>query len=346
MLKLFYFIFIIILCFNLPIQITGCKTNEQKQEQVSIGSNQSRDILQLEKAISLKGVKGRIDHMSMDIKDQLLFIAALGNNSVEIADLKKAERTNSIKGINEPQGILYINDNNSICITSGESGDLDFYDANALALEKSIHLGTDADNLRYDSESKLIYAGYGVGNIAIIDALKQSLISTVSFSGHPEAFQFDKSRNLLYVNVPKTNSIEVISSKTDSVVDDWKINNSASNFPIALDESQHLLFIGCRKPAKIVVFDTDLQKEIANFVIKKDVDDIFYDSVRKLIYLSCGEGYFQIFKQTDRNAYELVQEINTSVGARTSLFVPELNRIFVAAPENNNNDAAILVFKF
>lgn len=308
-------------------------------------SSEYRDVLSLEKTITLPGVSGRIDHMSIDAKNQILYVAALGNNSIEAVDLQKGERTNSIKDIEEPQGVLYIKDNNTLCATSGGTGNCNFYDAKTLALIKTIFIGPDADNMRYDTDSKIIFAGYGEGGLTEIDALKETLVSSVTFTGHPEAFQPDRNRNRIYVNVPSANSIIVIDSKSNSVINRWDIADASSNFPMALDGDDHRIFIGCRKPPVLIVYDTESGKEITRFEIKGDVDDIFYDSDKKLVYLSCGEGYFEVFKQNKMDNYELVQEINTSKGARTCLFIPELNEICIAVPQTGDNDAGILLYR-
>jgi hypothetical protein len=328
------------ICFT--SQITSCKEKEKLQ---NINVNTTSDILELEKTITLQGVTGRIDHMAIDVKNQILFIAAISNNSVESVDLINGKRINSIKDIDEPQGVVFVPENNTICVSSGGSGDCNFYDTKTFSLGNSVKLGTDADNMRYDVSTKLIFAGYGDGGIAVIDALKQNITSTISFKGHPEAFQFDANTSRIYVNVPTEKKVITIDFKSSSVVDNWQIENAGSNFPIALDENHHRLFTGCRKPSVMIVFDTELKKEVTRFDIRGDADDIFYDNEKKILYVSCGEGYIQVFKQEDKDTYKLIQEINTSKGARTSLFAPELAKIYLAVPQSESNEAAIWIYK-
>lgn len=335
------------LIFCILFLAVSCKSKENifnhKQKTKAIDPREI--VLEPEKTIILQGVKGRIDHMGIDVANRLLFIAALGNNSIEEIDLKKGERVNSIKGIDEPQGIVFIPGSNLLCASSGKNGTINFYDEKTLKLKSSIKIGTDADNLRYDSTAKNVYAGYGDGGIAVINVENQTLTSTITLAAHPEAFSIDDSTGRIYVNVPSEKIIAVINSKNNTVADIWHISNASSNFPIALDEEDHYLFSGFRNPPVIAVYDIKLSKEISRFETKEDVDDIFYDTSDKLVFISSGEGFLQVFKHEYNNEYKLLQEIKTSRRARTSLFVPELKEVFVAAPGNGNKEAGILVFR-
>ena len=120
---------------------------------------------------------------------------------------------------------------------------------------------------------------------------------------------------------------------------------------MALDQSNHRLFVGTRDPPKLIVFDTNSMesgfgKVISKVNISKDSDDIFYDSKNKIIYISSGQGFIDIFKKHDANHYKLYSKIPTEAGARTSLFVPELKRIYLAVPkyDKGNSEAEILLY--
>jgi hypothetical protein len=76
-----------------------------------------------------------------------------------------------------------------------------------------------------------------------------------------------------------------------------------------------------------------------------DTDDIFYDTVTRQIYMSCGDGYVDVFRQSDPDKYEIVSKIETRSGARTSFFVPELNQLIVAAPARSGTEAQLMFYE-
>jgi hypothetical protein len=286
--------------------------------------------------IPLPNVNGRIDHMSIDLQSKRLFIAELGNNSLDVVDLRSGKRIGSIStGLNEPQGVMYIPETNRIVVTNGADGSVKFYDGSSFSTAgDDVKLTGDADNIRYDNGTRLLYVGYGDGAIAVINATTGKIIGDTKLDGHPESFQLEKSGARIFVNVPSNHFIEVADKQRLQVDSRWStINAGASeNFPMALDELNHRLFVGFRDPAKVIVYDTKTGNEIASIDTARDVDDIFYDSTKGQIYVSVGEGFINIFKQIDADHYGSVTKMATAQGARTSLFVPELNRFYLAVP--------------
>jgi hypothetical protein len=149
----------------------------------------------------------------------------------------------------------------------------------------------------------------------------------------------------IFINVPQSNSIEVVDSQKDIVSKTWTIINAQNNFPMAIDETSHRLFIGTRDPPKLMVFDTNSGKVVSVLDIANDADDIFYDVATKRIYISCGEGFVDIFQKQDADHYNAIVSIPTAQGARTSLFVPESHRFYVAVPHTANQESKILVYQ-
>ncbi|HYK76795.1 MAG TPA: hypothetical protein VEV16_07450 [Daejeonella sp.] len=301
--------------------------------------------LQLSETIILPDVSGRIDHMAFDQKNKVAFVAALGNNTIEVVDLTSGKVTHTIKNLKEPQGIIYIPESNTLVVTNGKNGECVFFDAATFHKISSIQLGDDADNIRYDATTRKIYVGYGNGGIAIIDASTFKLISQIKLSAHPEAFQINHSTNKMYVNVPDAHLIEVIDLNKNAVLAQWKITEAKANFSMALDESNQRLFIGCRHPSKLLVLDTETGKTISSIVIDGDADDIFFNNNTKEIYVTCGAGYVDVITQNGANNYKTNRKIKSKPGARTSLFIPELSLLIVAAPATINNNAQLMIYK-
>jgi DNA-binding beta-propeller fold protein YncE len=300
--------------------------------------------LELVATIQMPNVTGRIDHLAFDSKRQLIFVAALANNTIEVADLKSKKVIHSIKNRHKPQGIIFVPGNNVVVVANGDTGECDIFDAETFQKISSIKLSGDADNVRLDPIERKIYVGYGDGGIAIIDATSYKVLSEIKLSGHPESFQLDKVANKIFVNVPDSKQIEIIDLKVNPLRSTWKMTEE-KNYPMALDETNHRLFIGFRQPSKLLIFDTETGHIISTQDIDGDVDDIFFNSATRQVYLSCGDGKIDIFRQGNANTYNLEDKVVSRPGARTCLFIPELNQLVVASPLRDNNTAALLVYK-
>ena len=309
-------------------------------------TNLNASSLGLVQTIPLPNVSGRIDHMDIDIPGQRLFVAELGNNSLDVIDLKTGKGIISISGLHKPQGIAYIQDANKIFVANGEDGTVQIFDSNTFSLLKTISLSSDADNMHYNAYQKLVYVGYGNGGLAVIDPAKNSVIDTVKLDGHPESFQIsDELQPGIFVNVPESNSISVIDTQNRTVVAKWPNIGASGNYPMALDEDNHRLFTVYRSPSQLFVIDTNSGKPVAKLDIVKDADDIWFDAENKQIYLTGGEGYLDVIAQNDQDDYQEIAKIPTGQGGRTSLFVPALDRLYVAIPDYSGESAGIKVFE-
>ena len=302
--------------------------------------------LQLVAIIQLSNVSGRIDHLAFDSRNQTIFVAALGNNTVEVVDLKANKVIHTIKGLHEPQGIKYIPENNVVFVANGENGECDIYNADTYQQITTIKMPDgDADNVRYDVSAGRIFVGYGDGGIAVIDAKTYRQLADVKLPGHPESFQLDEDSKKIFVNVPDAQMLATIDLENYSITDRWKVEIAKANFPMALDATNHRLFIGCRNPAKLLVINSESGNVITQIDIDSDTDDLFYDSPSKQFYVSCGGGYVDVIKQSGPYEYEVTSRIESRSGARTSIFVPELNQLLVAAPARSGSEAQLMIFE-
>ena len=304
---------------------------------------QSTAPLQLEKTIELSDVQGRIDHMSLDIKGERLFVAALGNNTIEVVDLKTGKRVNTISGLKEPQGVLYVPGANRLYVANGEDGTVRVFDASSLKELKSLAYGDDADNLRYDSGKQHIYVGFGSGGLGEFD-MDGRRIAETKLDAHPESFQLEKNGPRIYVNLPKSLKIAVVDRDKHTVIATWRTGGPQANYPMTLNEADHRLFVVTRFPARLIVFNTEAGKVIQSLPAVGDCDDVFYDQNRKRIYASGGEGAISVFEQQSIDQYKEVARIATVKGARTSLFSPELRRLYLAVRREGSHSAMIQVF--
>ena len=262
-------------CLILIYCILGSGCNSQ-----DLNNNIEKEKLALVSKISLPNVTGRIDHISYDAINQLAFVAALGNNTVEIVDVNTKRVVRTIPGLHEPQGVVYLPSSKKLVIANGDNGDCIFFDVATYRQLGVVHLKSDADNIRFDSTSQLLYVGYGSGAIAIIDANSMKLVGEIPLDGHPESFQLSKKQNRIYINVPDADEIEVADLSSNKIISKWKNTNASSNFPMALDERNHRLYIGCRSPAKLRMIDTETGKDISTVSCSGDADDVFFRHFR------------------------------------------------------------------
>jgi len=298
-------------------------------------------VLQLKQTIPLPGVEGRIDHLALDSSGERLFVCALGNNTVEVLDLRKGERIHSITGLGAPQGIVYIPELDRLFVANDKGGIFKIYDAKSFQSVGEVNFKDDADNVRYDEATKKIYVGFGSGGIAIVNAADGKQIGSIKLSAHPEAFELEKNGKRIFVNVPDSRHVAVIDRDKGEVINTWKTDLAFGNFPMALDEANHRLFVGCRMPPRLVVLNTESGEIAAKIDISGDTDDIFYDSKRHRIYAVCGGGKIDIIEQGDANTYKPFAKIDTADGARTGLFVPGRDTLFVAVPHRGSQQAEV-----
>jgi DNA-binding beta-propeller fold protein YncE len=299
--------------------------------------------LQLETKIPLGDVKGRIDHMAIDLPRRRLFVAELGNDTVGVVDLNEQKVQHVITGLKEPQGVGYVPSSDTLFVTNAGDGSVLLFRGADYQAAGRIELGDDADNVRVDTASNRVFVGHGSGALAVIDPATNGKIAEVQLQAHPESFQLARSARRIFVNVPKAREIAVLDRFASKQTASWPIGNG-SNFPMALDESSGRVLVAFRNPAQLGVFSMQDGSVIGTVDACGDADDLFVDAKRQRAYLSCGDGYLDVF-EAQGDTYRRAARVPTITGARTSLFVPELDRLFVAARANPGAPAAVWVFR-
>jgi DNA-binding beta-propeller fold protein YncE len=310
--------------------------------------------LRLVETIPLPGVKGRLDHMDVDVKGKRLFVAGLENGSLEVVDLKTGKRTQSIPGFKKPQGILYLPKLKKVFVASGDDGMLRVFRSDRLDLLDSIHLEPGPNRLAYDPHDRRIYVGYGgkdagkdYGEVGIVDAQTDKRIGDIRVAAHPAEILSTESGKTLFAAIFALSEIQVIDARKQEVVATWKPKGKGVG-DMALDESASRLFVGTRTPLLIVV-DSKTGVEVASLPTVEGMDGVYFDAPRKRIYVSGGRGFevgsVWVYQQKDADHYELLGKVPTRPGAGTSFWSPELNRYYVAAPANDKEDAAVLVYE-
>jgi DNA-binding beta-propeller fold protein YncE len=300
--------------------------------------------LTLRNTVPLPGVKGRFDHFAIDLKGQRLFVAALGNNTLEIIDIPNAKRLHSITGLHKPTGVLYLTSANHIGVANGDDGTFRIFNGEDYKPVTTVKSLDDADNVRFDAKANRIYLGYGDGALAAIDPTTWKTLASIKLPAHPESFQLEPEGNRIFVNLPDSKQVAVVDRTKQTVSASWPMQKFQANFPMALDEPNHRLFVGCRSPARLIAFDTAAGKPITDLAISGDTDDLFYDPQSKSIYISCGEGFIDIVGQANPDKFERVNRIPTRTGARTSYFSADRREFYLAVPQHGSDSAELRIY--
>jgi YVTN family beta-propeller protein len=289
--------------------------------------------------IALPDTAGRIDHLAVDLGRRHLFVAELGNGTVDIVDLATRKVIHRISGLKEPQGIGYEPKSDLVAVASGGDGTVRIYSAGDFKPNGVVRLGDDADNVRVDPRNGHIVVGYGDGALAVIDPVKSVTLGEIKLPEHPESFRLSGGR--VFVNVPNARQIVVADLDAEKIVSVWKQDVLHSNFPMMQDDNGHVAVV-FRSPARLVLLDAGTGNQGAAVDTCGDADDLSFDRVRKRYYVSCGAGVVDAFGAD----LKPLGRIPTRSGARTSLFVPELDRLFLAERASMlGNEAVVAVLR-
>ena len=311
---------------------------------------QTRELspLQLEEQIPVPGVSGRLDHFTADFKRKRVFVSALGNNSLEVIDTFAGKVIHSIKGLAQPQGPLYVAGVDKLYVANAEDGKVRVYDGATYTLRKTIDLGEDPDNLRYDEASKTVFVGFGQddGGIAMIDPKTDERVGQVyKTGGHPESFQVEAKGGHIFVNVPDAGYVVESIDRKSGAATKWSLKGLRGNYAMALNEEDHRLFTITRKTPMMVVLNTETGAEVARLRAVGECDDVYFDASRKRVYVIGGAGVISVFQEVDPDHYELVADVPTGIGIRTGYFYTKRDRLYAGVPAKGNEPAQVWTFE-
>jgi hypothetical protein len=312
---------------------------------LALGAARAADSVPLviESRIGLGEVDGRIDHLAIDLKRQRLYVAELGDDTVGVVDLRAGRVVQTLRGLKEPQGIGYEPSTDTLYIANGSDGSVRMFSGADWAPLGSIALGDDADNVRVEEATHRVWIGYGSGALAAIDGGSHRKVAEISLKVHPESFRLSSSGPEIYVNLPGAGQIAVVDRTSNKQVASWGTGLLRANYPLALDDSERILAV-FRFPARLGVFRKQDGQRLQALSTCGDSDDLFVDSKRHRVYITCGEGIIDVFS-SEASGYLHVGSLKTSSGARTSLFVSELDRLYLAVRATSATPAAVWVIR-
>ena len=316
---------------------------------------QGKEPLRVVQTIRMPGVKGRIDHMDVDVDGKRLFVAAVENGSMEVVDLGTGKWIRSIPGFKTPTEMCYVRELNKIFVASRDDGMVRVFRGDSLDLIDSVKLELGANRIVYEPASKYLYVGYGArlagfeyGRVGIIDARSNKLLGDLVVEAHPSQILLDSAAHRIVVSVWELGRIDVFDAKERQLVLTWTTGGQSGD--MALDQTHHRLFVATRNsPQMMIVYDSDSGQEVARLPAEGRMNGVYYDGWHKRIYVTCGRdlpaGFVFVYEQKDADHYEFLAKVPTGAGAGTSFWVPQVNRFYVAVPGSEKQEAAILVFE-
>jgi DNA-binding beta-propeller fold protein YncE len=298
--------------------------------------------LLLERKIPLGEVRGRIDHLAVDLQRNRLFVAELESDAVAVVDLDANRLLHVISDLRKPQGLGYDRATDTLYVANGGDGTVAIFHGNDFSAVARIAVGEDADNVRVDAPANRIFVAHR-GGLAVIDPVSPGKIADIDLGTHPEGFQLDPSSDRMFLNDPAGQAIVVLDRVARRKVGRWSLGNG-TNFPMALNPKADHVVVAFRNPARLAAFSKSDGAPVMDVALCGDADDVFVDQKRERVYVSCGEGYLDVFDARE-DPYRRIKHIPTAAGARTSLFVPELDLLFIAARATASEPASLWVFR-
>ena len=302
--------------------------------------------------IPLPQVSGRIDHLAVDLSGRRVFLAALEKNTVEVVNVETRAVSQTVAGLQKPQGLLYLTNLHRLFVASGKDGTVKAFDGSLLKPLVSTTVSLGADAIGYDPKTDEIYVGSGGsdagkerGDLTIFDATTLQPKAKLTADAHAGGSIPDGSGKRMFVLVPERSEVMIVDRSTHMIRATWTVPGIQKNVAIALDEKSHRLFLGVRNPPSIVVLNSDTGVKVASVVTAGTLDGLSFDSTTRRIYTTGGEGFLDVTQQIDADHYRQIAHIPTGPIARTSLFVPEWRQLFVAVPRDKNRAAELRVFE-
>jgi DNA-binding beta-propeller fold protein YncE len=315
---------------------------------VIVANAQQEPPLKLIKTIAMPGFTGDFDHFGLDLKGNRLFLAAEDHKTVEVFNLRTGKRSHSIEGFGHPLMMAYLPESNYLVVTDGGESAVQFVECKHYKIIKTVKLAGQVDHGVLNPLKRYYYVESGHGSGDSTHAL--SIVDTKSFAqigdipGLPgtsnEGMIIDRAARKLYVNLTGTDEVGVVDLQTNRLVSRWPLPGAHEAHAIALDERDHRLFIATRKPAQFIVFDSDTGKVITSLTCVGVNSDMWFDDSRKRIYVT-GSNMASVIQQKDADHYEHVTEVPTAYRAKSSIFVSELNRLYVAVSGKGKPDAKL-----
>jgi DNA-binding beta-propeller fold protein YncE len=296
----------------------------------------------------MPGFTGDFDHFGLDLKGDRLFLAAEDQKTVEVFNLRTGKRIHTIEGFGHPLTMAYLPESDRLVVTNGDTDDVALVDCKEYKIINTLKLGKGVDHSALNPINKYFYVENAAApdgkshSLAIIDTKSFKIVGEIpGLSGEAnEGMVIDRAGKKLYVNLRGSDEIGVIDLDNRQIIARWPLPDAHEGHAIALDEPHHRLFTATRKPPKFIVYDMDSGQVVASLPCVGVNSDMSLDVARKRIYVT-GSGTVSVFEQRDADHYEHIAEVPTADRAKSSIFVPQLNRLYIADSGKGKPDAKL-----
>jgi len=311
-------------------------------------SAQMKQPLKLVATTPLPGFSGDFDHFALDLKGKRLFLTAEDHKTVDVFDLE-GKHLHSITGFGQPHAALFLPESNRLIVTDGDDdfGRVELVSGEDYKILSTINLPNGVDSAVFDHTSQYYYVASGGEEsakthvVSIIDTKTFKQVGEIALPGNEsEAMAVDKEGKKMYISLRATNEVGVVNLQTRKVIARWPIPGASTANSLVLDEANHRVFIATRKPPKFFVFSTDTGKVVTSVPCAPLHDDMWFDAARKRIYVT-GSETTTVFEQKDADHYSHLADVPTGFRAKTSILVPELNRMYIAVSGKGKADAKL-----
>jgi sugar lactone lactonase YvrE len=298
----------------------------------------------------LPGYTGDFDHFAIDEKDGRLFLAGEDGGALKVFDLKTGALIQSLPGFDAPHSLLYLPSSGELVVIANAGSRV--LDAKSLETKRKLNVSAGADSVAWDEARGRLYIVTGGKDVKMttsalveIDPTTGKSFGETKFDGdHTEALAIEQSGDRIFINQTDKNLLDVVDKNTHAIKARWKVAEAEQNAPIAMDEKTHRLFVVTRKPGKLLVKNADTGATVQAFDAPSRVDQVLWDPGNRRIYVCGGDGHLAVFEQDDADHYRALPPIATPPASKTGIFVPGLNRLYLAASPGESKTLAQLVW--
>jgi hypothetical protein len=278
------------------------------------------------------GGEGGMDYITLDATNHRLYVPRSTHTMVVDADSGKILA--DIPGQKHNHGVALVPEVGRGFISDGE-GAVVIFDLKTNAVLGTLKAHPDADGIIYDKASGLVLVVSGDDGVLMtikpdVDPKTGSIDAPIDLGGKPEFLAVDGAGKV-YINLEDKDQIAVVDLKARKVLAHWPVAPGGSPVGLAIDTEKHRLFIGCRKPQKMIVMSTEDGKVLGDLPITAGVDATKFDGHQA--FASCRDGKLHVAGETAPGKFEIQQVVTTAVGAKTMDVDPERHKIYLPTAE-------------
>jgi len=278
------------------------------------------------------GGEGGWDYLTVDPEHKLLYVPR--STHTMVLDAKTGRTVADIPGQKRNHGVAIVGSAGRGFITDGADGSVTVFDLRTYAALGKVKTADDSDGVIYDPASGKVLVVCGDAGVLIpispdLDLATGKADAAVDLGGKPEFLAAD-GRGKAYINLVDKDQVAVVDTKSMKVISKWPTAPGGSPVGMSMDLARRHLFIGCRKPQKLIVMSADDGKVLADLAIGAGVDATKFDGD---VFASCGDSTLTVAREVTPGKFQVVQTVKTPRGARTMGIDPTTRSLYLPTAE-------------